>query len=74
MKKFPCLLLTGNKTIKRSLTMNQIEVCWITSARHEVFKHRKYFDLTLSFYGGEFVKAINIKRIPNGYINKFHTP
>ena len=71
MKKLLVLINSGEHACKRSLTMAQIEVCFILCASLSVDRHRKYFNLTLAFYGGEFNKAITIKRLPNGYLPKF---
>jgi hypothetical protein len=71
MKKFPVLISSVDGMCKRSVTMSQIEVLWISSERHEIDRHRKYFNLTMTFPGKEFSKAVQVKRLPNGYMNKF---
>jgi len=71
MKKFPVLISSVDGKFKRSLTMSQIEVLFISSASVEIQFHRKYFNLGMTFYAGEFNKAVVVKHLPNGYMNKF---
>lgn len=71
MKKFPVIIASVNGSCKRSVTMAQIEVLWISSDLCQINRHKKYFDLTMTFPGKEFSKAIQIKKLPNGYLNKF---
>lgn len=71
MKKYPCITLHGIKPVKRSITMQQIEVMWLISDHRAIEKHRSYFNLSMAFPGREFAKGITVKRIPLGYMNKF---
>lgn len=85
MKKFPVQISGPEGACKRSLTMSQIEVCWTMAAKSVITQHRNYFDLTLTVYGGtgagkemyDYIslnKAVVVKRLPNGYLNKFKIP
>lgn len=71
MKKFPVLISGTNGSCKRSVTISQIEVLFIIAALVKIEEHRKYFNITMTFYGGEFNKSVKCKRIPNGYLSKF---
>lgn len=71
MKKFPVLISSVDGMCKRSVTMAQIEVLWISSGSSTINRHKKYFDLSMVFPGKEFLKAVQVKRLPNGYLNKF---
>ena len=71
MKTFAVFAGIGEYSVKRSLTMKQIEVLFLVCMNATLDKHRKYFNLTMTFYNGEFNKAVTVKRLPNGYLSKF---
>jgi len=71
MKKFAILISSPDIGCKRSLTFSQIEVLWVICASSTIEPHRKYFNLTMAFYAGEFNKAVTVKRLPIGYLAKF---
>ena len=71
MRKFPVLTSIRGKTIKRSITMQQLEILFLIGTNPIIDLHRNYFNLSLGFFDGEINKSILIKRIPNGYLKKF---
>lgn len=70
-KTFPVVISTVAGACKRSVTMLQIEVLWITCKSFRTVKHRNSFDLSMSFPNGELNKAVTVKKLPLGYLKKF---
>lgn len=71
VKKYAVLISTMDGGCKRSLTMTQIETLWICAGTSSMEMKKKYFTLRLTFWSGEFNKAVVIKKLPLGYTNKF---
>lgn len=70
-KKFAVHTTIGAYSVKRSVTIAQVEVLFLACVNAQLIKGRKRFDLVLSFHAGDLYKAVTIKKIPNGYLGKF---
>jgi hypothetical protein len=71
MRKFSVLTQIHYKPVKRSLTMEQVEVLFLMAMNTTFEKHRNYFNMTFTLPNGQYNKAVTVKKIPLGYLNKF---
>jgi hypothetical protein len=71
MKRFPVFIQRGNKVVKRSMTISQIEVLYILSDTSVIEKHRKYFNATFVYLKPEMNSQVKVKRLPPSYEIKF---
>lgn len=71
MKKFPVFIQRGNRVVKRSLTIAQMEILYILSDTSTIDKHRKFFNVVFSYNKPEINTTVTVKRLPLSYIPKF---
>lgn len=71
MRKFHCNSTIQFHAVKRSVTMQQIETFFLICNELKIEDHRNYFNITFTVPGVQYNKYITVKRIPNGYKNKF---